>query len=269
MLKKIYLHGYLGRMFGKEWILDVDSVKEAIEAINVNTKGKLRNYLSGKGRLKEYVVRLGNYYVSDLKEIDSKCGDNTDIHIIPFIKGRSAVLRIVIGVVLVIIGIVLLVYGQAYGAKFIMAGVSMIVGGIVQMLTPIPNWNYISGDSSQSFFFENGGLLASQGTSVPVVYGRMAINPIPVSVSIITEDRATSDTNNGYGYEDDSWGWSSNGQYNPESTSSGSIGSNHRHGINKNFTDINQFPINPIVSPQYPSNVPIGQPISTQPFAIG
>ena len=43
--RKIKLYGKLGTLFGKEWNLDVNSVSEAIRAIDINTKGELSKYL--------------------------------------------------------------------------------------------------------------------------------------------------------------------------------------------------------------------------------
>ena len=37
MLRKIHLYGKLGKLFGKEWELDVLSVGDALKAININT----------------------------------------------------------------------------------------------------------------------------------------------------------------------------------------------------------------------------------------
>lgn len=42
MLTKIVLGGAMGRIWGKEWFLDVNSPAEAIQMINANKPGFLR-----------------------------------------------------------------------------------------------------------------------------------------------------------------------------------------------------------------------------------
>lgn len=44
-MKTIYLHGRLGQKFGKRWTLAVDSVSEAMHAIDINLKGEFQNIL--------------------------------------------------------------------------------------------------------------------------------------------------------------------------------------------------------------------------------
>ena len=44
-MKNVYLHGELGSTLGKHWKLEVDSVQEALWAIEANT-GKLTEFLS-------------------------------------------------------------------------------------------------------------------------------------------------------------------------------------------------------------------------------
>ena len=44
---KIYLHGKIGKKFGKEWDLNVTSPNEALRAIDANT-GNFFKYLASK-----------------------------------------------------------------------------------------------------------------------------------------------------------------------------------------------------------------------------
>lgn len=184
-MKRIFLHGYLGRMFGKYWNLDVKSVKEAMEAININTKGKFRKYFLTKGRSKLYYVKLGNYITNEPEELCANCGESTDIHIFPYVYGQSGVVKIIVGIVLIVVGVL------AKQPWMIKVGVSLIIGGIVTLLTPIPNWGgFNAGEQGVSNIFDGNGLIANQGFVIPIVYGRMAVNPIPISVSLRNEDRS-------------------------------------------------------------------------------
>ena len=46
-MTSIYLHGQLGKELGEKWDLNIDSVAEAISAIDANT-GKLINFIQSK-----------------------------------------------------------------------------------------------------------------------------------------------------------------------------------------------------------------------------
>ena len=59
-LRKIKLYGKLGQLFGREWNLDVNSVGEAIKAIDINTNNKFSQYLLKNGTKKYYKVCVKN-----------------------------------------------------------------------------------------------------------------------------------------------------------------------------------------------------------------
>ena len=49
-MKTIHLHGKIGKMFGEKWLLEVDSITEALRAIDANVGGlgqELENDSSG------------------------------------------------------------------------------------------------------------------------------------------------------------------------------------------------------------------------------
>jgi hypothetical protein len=89
-LTKVFLHGRLGKLYGKEWNLAVRSPGEAIRAINSNVNGKLIQQLQKEGTKKFYKICLGNTENSlDKNEALSPSG-NIDIHIIPVVKGKKS-----------------------------------------------------------------------------------------------------------------------------------------------------------------------------------
>lgn len=85
----IYLTGKLGRLFGEKWTLDVKSPAEAMQAIDINLRGKLRQYLAGEGASKYYKVAVQKKNnVLFREEIKNPSGKG-DIYIMPTIKGRG------------------------------------------------------------------------------------------------------------------------------------------------------------------------------------
>lgn len=177
-LRKIKLYGKLGKLCGKEWELDVSTVGEAIRAINFNTKGKLEQYLTTDGALKHYKVCVKNKKNTISKEEINIPNESGDIYIIPVIKGSGKN-----GLLQTIIGVVLIVVGYFTGTMSILGriGISLILGGVAQMLAPkAPD----SAEQRGSFTFQGSTITANQGGPVGIVYGRAVVAPTPICLSM-------------------------------------------------------------------------------------
>ena len=183
----VHLGGRLGILFGKEWRLNVSSPAEALKAIDINTKGGFRRYLS-KDTSKEYHICIGNKAKEGSitkEELKNRVGQN-DIYVLPVIKGRnSGWAKIIAGVILIIVGAILdaYSYGSA-GNTLIGFGASLVFGGITQLLTSAPKQN----QQLQSFNFQGNASTAYQGSAVPVFYGRYLVSPIPICVSFSAQN---------------------------------------------------------------------------------
>jgi len=209
-LTTVYLVGALGRAMGCHvWKLDVKSTSEAIRAININTRGKLEQYLAGPAREQCYQIALQKRTnVIDPKEMSHRSGRG-DIYIMPTIQGRnSGVGKIITGVALVALALVsqqyeLLPYAWSAvgttawataGTIAIGFGASLILGGITQLLTPTPQGPSAAGeDPKSSTFFQGNATSVVQGGCVPLVYGRALVSPIPISITLENSDVPTTD----------------------------------------------------------------------------
>lgn len=202
-LTKIYLTGRLGQLFGKEWELDVFSPAEAVRAININTKGKFREYLE-KHKDKFYKVAIQNKKnLLNKEELANRSG-HSDIYIMPALKGRSSG----IGKILAGVALIALTFATAGAAaallgvtKGVIVGVglslggSLVLGGITQLLTPTPNFGANAGDNSedrQSTLFQGNAASIFQGGSVGLIYGRGLVAPMPICISAGTADVPTT-----------------------------------------------------------------------------
>lgn len=198
-MTNVYLTGKLGQIFGKEWKLDVKSPIEAIRAINANTKGKFLEYI-GKNQDKYFKIGLQKKNnLIDKDELKNRSG-SSDIYIMPAIKGSNS------GVGKILAGIIILVaafYTGGTALAFLQvplasAGASLVLGGIVQLLTPVPNFDQNSGgneDGRQSTLFQGNASTIFQGGAVGLVYGRALVAPMPISLSINNNDTdATAST---------------------------------------------------------------------------
>lgn len=183
----VHLGGKLGTLFGEEWKLNVASPAEALRAIDINTKGGFRRYLS-KDTSMEYHICIGSETKEGSitkEELKSRVGQN-DIYVLPVIKGRnSGWFKIIAGVILIVVGAILDAYGYAPAGNVLIGfGASLVFGGITQLLTSAPKQN----QQLQSFNFQGNASTAYQGSSVPVFYGRYLISPIPICVSFSAQN---------------------------------------------------------------------------------
>jgi hypothetical protein len=110
----------------------------------------------------------------------------------------------------------------AVGNALIGMGVSMIVGGVVQLLTPMPKGpkNTDSPDNKPSYVFTGAVNTQAQGNPVPLLYGRMIVGSAVISAGINAEDYAPSSSGVGPGYtaaqyqiDDPVFGWNPNTPY--------------------------------------------------------
>lgn len=197
-LTTIHLGGKLGQLFGKRWDLMVASPAEAIRAIDVNLKGKLRQYLAKEGAKKFYKVAVGKKDVLlDKGELNNRSG-HSPIYIMPAAKGaNSGGAKIFAGIALIALAVVsggtsLAATGflGGFASTAALVGASLVLGGITQMLTPSPNFNQnAEGDSRSSNLFNGNASAISQGGSVGLVYGRALVSPMPVSISFDNKDQ--------------------------------------------------------------------------------
>jgi predicted phage tail protein len=191
-VKTIFLEGKLGKLFGRKWELFVSSPAEAMRAINVNTGGRFRAYLETEGSKKHYKVAVGNKknIIDTQNTLSFPLNDNF-IYILPVIKGKSDELKIVAGVVLIAVAYYA-GFGEFVTQTLYSTGASLVLGGIAGLLTSVPNFDQESGEEDsnrQSNIFQGNVAAIAQGVGVGMAYGRILVAPMPISVSIETEDK--------------------------------------------------------------------------------
>lgn len=192
-LTTIYLGGKLGKMFGEKWELMISSPAEAIRAIDINLKGKLREYLSTKGRDKYYKISLRDKeHLLEGEELTIPSG-KSDIYLWPTVKGRSSgITKIILGIALLalvffapVLGLTWLSTGAGaaahltlFGQIVVGFGTALVLGGLAQLLAPHQKDN----GQLESNVFQGTIAAGQQGGCVPVLYGRALVSPIPISI---------------------------------------------------------------------------------------
>lgn len=190
MLTTIRLYGKLGALFGRKYRLNVKSPAEAMRALCVQLKG-FESYLTNSKV--EYGVFVGKRNIGEEQLCDPSGGD--DIRIAPFISGAKAKwVQTVVGIVLVVVGYVLTAFGYgAIGQPMAKFGWGMIIGGIVQMLTPTPKFSGPNdkADNKPSTQFSGPVNTQAQGNVVGVCYGGpLIIGSAVISAGIVAADNA-------------------------------------------------------------------------------
>lgn len=190
MLRDVFLHGALGRRFGRRWQLDVASPAEAVRALCT-----LRPELTQMMRAGWWRVIVGPPHISNAIELQQLCmnAGAQAIHLVPATMPRGEdvanVGKIIVGVALVAVGVL---FAQGY---LIAPGLSLIFGGVAGLLTPKlggpqPVEAAARPEDRPSFLFAGVTNNTVQGAPVPVVMGTHLVGSILVAGSINASDIA-------------------------------------------------------------------------------
>ena len=192
-MKTVRLLGELGKKFGRVIKLDVKTPAEAVRALCVNFPEFQKFVATSDERNVGYRVIVGK---EDRKvdELHDPVG-KSDIKIVPVLMGAGGdggIFSIIVGGVLIAAGMVGNYFfpGNPVSPYLINAGVAMVAGGVVQLLTPIPDTPQPEeGSENRASFLFNGSVNTSaQGYPVPVGYGRMIVGSAVISAGIDTDD---------------------------------------------------------------------------------
>lgn len=197
MLREIRVYGRLAKFLGRRTFkAAVGSAAEAIRFLLANFP-QLEKHMADQ----YYRVSVGIYDLS-LNELHDPAGQQT-IRIIPVIGGAGGPAgSIAAGVALVALALV-----NPFGAAMIgtfggtpiavaslmpavgLFGASLILGGVAQLLTPVPQIPDTMQDNSdprKSYSFSGIQQTSRQGVPVPIVYGETVVGSIVISAGIDT-----------------------------------------------------------------------------------
>lgn len=193
----IELYGQLGKLFGKYHERLVRTNAEAIHALCKTIDGFERFLNSSKLRGLTFAIYRGNKNIG-LDDMGYPV-TNEVIKIVPHIIGskKAGALQTILGAVLVVVGVVIGYFagwtgvGWAIGSKMAMMGGAMMLGGVVQMLSPQPAGLASKQDADNRASYAFGGVTntAAQGYPVPIGYGKRRIGGAIISAGIYVEDQ--------------------------------------------------------------------------------
>lgn len=192
---RIELGGILGKTFGKVHHRIISTTHEATRALSATIKGFEQFMISSKQRGLTYAVYRG---AKNIGEDDLGYPVSGEvIRIVPVIMGskRAGVLQTIIGAVLVVVGVVIGYFSggtlSAVGYGVAKLGAAMMLGGVVQMLSPQTAGLASKQDADNQASYAFGGVTntAAQGYPVPLGYGKRRIGGAIISAGIYVEDQ--------------------------------------------------------------------------------
>jgi len=218
-MTSITLHGEIAQQVGREkWNLKVSSIKEAMRAIQVLSKGKLLKYLiSAAEKSIEYKILVNKREIIAAENISLEKPDSIinselmminekleTLDIIPIIKGAGGggnnrtkgIIALVLAVILIATGVfapegfaigLSTVASASLSTALVLSGVALAVTGVTLLMMSPPKFDdfrKIDGGGKPSYLFDGPTNILGEGGPVPIGYGRMKIGSQTVEISV-------------------------------------------------------------------------------------
>ncbi|RVU75139.1 tail assembly protein [Pantoea dispersa] len=203
MLKTMRLKGLMAKKFGAVHQYHVADLRELLRAMCSQVPG-FRKYVSNAHLQGVQFAFFSNSQNIGLQEFDMSSAA-TEFEMQPILQGskRGGMLQIVIGAVALVAayftaGASLVAFGlsatTAAGVTTALTGlgISMALGGVIQMLTPQPKYNIgasSSTDNKPNYAFGAPVNTIAPGYPVPVLYGQREIGGAIISAGSYTSDQ--------------------------------------------------------------------------------
>lgn len=195
MLRTIRIYGRLAKFLKRrKFEAEVSTAAEAVRFLLANFP-QLERHMADQ----HYRVSVGGYDLAE-GELHDPAGQQ-EIKIIPVVAGAGAVGRIVAGVALIAAALLfapgaalaggLLTLGPTAVSIGVGIGVSLVLGGVAQLLTPVPTMNQptmtdTQKDPRKSYSFSGIQQVSRAGVPVPIVYGETLVGSVVISAGIDT-----------------------------------------------------------------------------------
>ena len=192
MLKTIKVYGSLAKFLGQRvFRAAVDTPIEAVSFLRANFEG-----LAAHMADYEYKVLTGTLELqagSNPEQLSYPVGSEEAISIVPVIGGAGGQGTGAILAGLALVAISIAVPASTFGLTSMLgvglAGGSLVLSGVAQMLTPVPETpSFESDPQSDPASFSGIQNVGRQGVPVPVVYGETLVGSVVISAGINTQD---------------------------------------------------------------------------------
>ncbi|WP_241609727.1 tail assembly protein [Rosenbergiella australiborealis] len=202
MLKTLILKGQAAKKFGKKHQFHVADLNEMIRAMCSQVKG-FKKYLATAHHDGIHFAFFSEKENIGIEGFEMTTTAKTfTMQPVPRGSKQGGMLQIVIGVAALVgafftAGATLAAWGAAVGTMSAAGvltglGISMVLGGVVQMLTPQPKMNVAassSADNKPNYAFGAPVNTVAMGYPVPVLYGEREVGGAVVSAGIFSSDQ--------------------------------------------------------------------------------
>lgn len=195
MLREIRIYGRLAKFLKRRvFRAEVSSAAEAVRFLLANFP-QLEKHMAEQ----HYRVSVGDYDLAE-GELHDPAGQQ-QIRIVPVMAGAGAVGRAIAGVALIALSFFIppiAILGTTLGTIAFGIGASLALGGVAQLLSPVPQiTSPASGpsgsstaetefDPQKSYSFSGIQNTSSQGVPVPLIYGETIVGSVVISAGIDT-----------------------------------------------------------------------------------
>lgn len=200
MLRKVRVYGRLAKFLKRRvFEAEVGSAAEAVRFLLANFPQLERHMID-----QHYKVSVGEYALT-MNELHHPAGQQ-EIKIVPVLAGAGGGTgQILAGIGLIALAVVtggIASAGVALGGFMgigtvgtivVGIGASLVLGGVAQLLTPVPEINMPGSNNSnnnndprKSFSFSGVQNTSRQGLPVPIVYGETLVGSVVISAGVDT-----------------------------------------------------------------------------------
>tara|TARA_R100000234_G_scaffold33463_1_gene19673 strand:- start:380 stop:1015 length:636 start_codon:yes stop_codon:yes gene_type:complete len=209
-MKIVKVYGELRKKLGQSsFELEVDNPSHAIKALCVNFPELTNWFLSNDEQGNGFKVTIGKQkiYKTNLKPMIEPWSERDVLHIVPVIKGAGRGMgQILAGALLISLavfagpaaggflgttGLGKGLFGASLSKALGYIGLSLVTGGISQLLSPSPP-SIPEASKLQSFSFSGIVNVADQGLPVPICYGRVITGSVVISAGLNSEPLVVS-----------------------------------------------------------------------------
>ncbi|HBO8761818.1 TPA: tail assembly protein [Pseudomonas aeruginosa] len=191
-LTTIRLYGVLGKRFGRMHgrLLESGTVREAMSALKHTMEGFETFMREAESKGLTFAVFRGRTNLSG-EQLDMR--GREDIRIVPLVIGskQAGLFQTILGAALIVVGGFTTFFSGGTSKFLVTAGVSMLAGGVMQMLSPQPKGlkGREAPENAPSYAFGGPVNTIAQGHPVGVLYGKRRIGGAVISAGIYAEDR--------------------------------------------------------------------------------
>jgi len=173
----VNIHGILAREYGDSFILSLPNPKDVLEAIDCNKQGFLQRLIELQRKGLCYDIIINKTRITHGPDMENMSNPNT-IDLVPAISGSGPAMIPLLGVI-----------GITGGTATFIGGVlnAVLFAAISYALTPKPENEALEvtvAGSKSSMIFSNTANLASQGSPVPIGYGRLIVGSQVIQATI-------------------------------------------------------------------------------------